>query len=274
MQKYDLIIEPKKNNGKYFKELYEYRELLYVLTWRDIKVRYKQAAIGALWAIIRPIITMIVFTIVFGKIAKLPSEKNVPYAIMVYSALLPWQFFSNGFTACANSLVTSSGMLSKIYFPRLILPVSSILTAMVDFVISFIIFVLLMVYYKYLPSSNIIFLPLFIILTFVTVFAFGVMIAALNVEYRDFRYIIPFLLQLGLYISPVGFSSSIVPEKYKVAYNLNPMVGIIDGFRWCILGSDVLNIKSIFTSTIVLLTVLIVSVKIFRRLERTFADKI
>jgi len=274
MKEYDLIIEPKKNNGKYLKELFDFKELLFVLTWRDIKVRYKQAVIGVLWAVIRPLLTMIVFTMVFGKIAKLPSEDGIPYAILVYSALLPWQFFSNGFTACGNSLISGREMLSKIYFPRLILPISSILTAMVDFLISFGILIALMIFYKFMPSRNIIFLPIFIGLTFATVFSSGVLISALNVEYRDFRYIIPFIVQFGLYISPVGFSSTIIPEEYRLFYNLNPMVGIIDGFRWCILGTKSLDIRVIWTSIIITGLLLVISIKTFRRLEKTFADKI
>jgi lipopolysaccharide transport system permease protein len=274
MQDYDLIIKPKQKSKDYFSDILKFKDLLLLLTWRDILVRYKQTVIGVLWALIRPILTMVVFTIVFGKIANLPTEGQSPYAIMVFTALLPWQFFANGFVGCANSLVAGAGMLSKIYFPRLILPISSILTSLVDFAISFVILAALMVYYGFMPSGNIIFLPLFIILTFFTVFSTGVLIAALNVEYRDFKHIVPFIVQFGLYISPVGFSSSIVPEKYQWLYNLNPMVGIIDGFRWCILGTDTLNVQAITISTVVTVILLVVSLKIFRNLERTFADKI
>jgi len=274
MQDYDLIIKPKQKSSDYFVDILRFKDLLFLLTWRDVLVRYKQTVIGLLWALIRPVLTMVVFTVVFGKIANLPNDTAAPYAILVFTALLPWQFFANGFTSCGNSLVAGAGMLSKIYFPRLILPISSILTALVDFAISFAILAALMIYYGFMPSGNIVFLPLFIILTFFTVFSTGVLIAALNVEYRDFKHIIPFIVQFGLYISPVGFSSSIVPEKYQLLYSLNPMVGIIDGFRWSILGTDTLNVQSLAISTTMTVILLVVSLKIFRNLERTFADKI
>lgn len=274
MQDYDLIIKPKQQGKAYFGDILRFRDLLFLLTWRDILVRYKQTVIGVVWALLRPVLTMVVFTIIFGKIAKLPTEGEAPYAILVFVALLPWQFFANGFTGCANSLVAGAGMLSKIYFPRLILPISSILTALVDFAISFVILAALMFYYGFMPSVNIVFLPLFILLTFFTVFSTGVLISALNVEYRDFKHIVPFIVQFGMYVSPVGFSSSIVPEKYQWLYNLNPLVGIIDGFRWCILGTNTLNVQAITVSTLVTLVLLVVSLKIFRNLERTFADKI
>lgn len=274
MQEFDLIIKPKQNNSDYLREILKYKDLLFILTWRDIIVRYKQTVIGLAWAILRPVITMLVFTVVFGNIAKMPNDSNAPYAILVFTALLPWQFFSNGFTACANSMVAGAGMLSKIYFPRLILPISSILTALVDFFISFVILVLLMAYYGYMPSENIIFLPVFVLLAFFIVFSSGVLISALNVEYRDFKHIVPFIVQFGLYISPVGFTSSVIPENYRVLYSLNPMVGIIDGFRWSILGSDTLNVTSIIISTLVSIILLIYSLRKFRVLERTFADKI
>jgi lipopolysaccharide transport system permease protein len=274
MQDYDLIIKPKQQSKDYFADILRFKDLLLLLTWRDILVRYKQTVIGVLWALIRPIITMIVFTVTFGKIANLPTEGQAPYAIMVFTALLPWQFFANGFTSCANSLVNGAGMLSKIYFPRLIMPISAILTALVDFAISFAILLVLMAYYGFMPSINILFLPLFVILTFFTVFSAGVLISALNVEYRDFKQIVPFIVQFGLFISPVGFSSSVVPEKYQLLYNLNPMVGIIDGFRWCILGTDTLNVQGLAVSATVTLVLMVVSLKIFRNLERTFADKI
>lgn len=274
MDKFDLIIKPNQNNKDYFKEILKFKDLLILLTWRDILVRYKQTVIGILWALIRPLLTMVVFTIVFGNIAKMPTESSAPYAILVYSALLPWQFFATGFSACANSLVSGGKMLSKIYFPRLVLPISSVLTSFVDFAVSFVILLGLMAFYQFIPSWNIMFLPLFVLLTFFTVISTGVLIAALNVEYRDFRYIIPFIVQFGLYISPVGFSSSIVPEKYQFIYSLNLMVGIIDGFRWCILVSDTLNVQSILVSTVITTILLIISLRVFRNLERTFADKI
>jgi len=274
MQDYDLIIKANQKNKEYFQEIIKYRELLFVLTWRDILVRYKQTVIGVLWALLRPFLTMIVFTVVFGTLAKLPSESDVPYAIMVFSALLPWQFFANGFSSCANSMLSGAGMISKIYFPRMILPLSSIITALVDFSISFLVLVCLMLYYGFTPSVNIIFLPLFIMLTFITVFSSGILISALNVEYRDFKQIVPFIVQFGLYVSPVGFSSSVIPEKYQLLYSLNPMVGIIEGFRWSILGTGSINIEAISISVVITMLLLLVSIKKFRKLERTFADKI
>jgi len=274
MQDYDLIIKANQKNKEYFQEIIKYRELLFVLTWRDILVRYKQTVIGVLWALVRPFLTMIVFTVIFGTLAKLPSESDVPYAIMVFSALLPWQFFANGFSSCANSMLSGAGMISKIYFPRMILPLSSIITALVDFFVSFLMLLCLMLYYGFTPSVNIIFLPLFILLTFVTVFSSGILISALNVEYRDFKQIVPFIVQFGLYVSPVGFSSAVVPEKYQLLYSLNPMVGIIEGFRWSILGTGSINIEAISISVAITMLLLLVSIKKFRKLERTFADKI
>jgi lipopolysaccharide transport system permease protein len=274
MQDYDLIIKPKQNNKDYIKDILRYRDLLLLLTWRDILVRYKQTVVGVLWGVIRPIFTIIIFTVIFGKMAKLPTEGEAPYAILVFSGLLPWQFFASGFSSCANSMVAGAGLLSKIYFPRLILPISAILTTMVDFLISFAILVGIMVWYGYMPSSNIIFLPLFILLTFFTVFSTGILISALNVEYRDFTHIVPFVVQFGMYVSPVAYSSGIVPEKYQFIYSLNPLVGIIDGFRWCIVGSNSLNIESLTISMVAIFILMVMSIRIFRKLERTFADKV
>lgn len=271
---FDLIIKPNRHKKDYIKDIYRYRDLLLILTWRDILVRYKQTIMGIAWAFIRPLLTMAIFTILFGKIAKLENDTGAPYAIVVFAALLPWQLFANGFAACSNSLVAGAGMLSKVYFPRLILPISSILTATVDFIISFIILLLLSLYFNYVPSINIIYLPFFLFLLFTTVFATGIWIAALNVEYRDFKHITPFIVQFGLYVSPVGFMSSVIPDKYIYLYNLNPLVGLIDGFRWCILGYGELNVLSLAMSIFVTLILLSYSLKRFMNLERTFADKI
>ena len=268
----ELIIDAGRTEGQYWKDLYRYRELFYFLSWRDILVRYKQTVIGIAWSLIRPLLTMIVFTIVFGKLAKLPSE-GVPYPILVYTALLPWQFFSNSLSESSNSLITNSNLLSKIYFPRLILPTSSVIVGIVDFLISFVILIGLMVWFQFVPQWRILALPLFLALALVTSLGFGLWLAALNVKYRDFRYIVPFIVQFGLYISPVGFSSSIVPEKWRLLYSINPMVGVIDGFRWAILGESIKLYWPGFILSLVLTVVIFLSgLRYFRHTERVFAD--
>src|SRR5665647_1611845 len=234
---FDLVIEPGRSKKNYWNDLWRFRELFFFLAWRDILVRYKQTAIGLAWSLIRPFLTMIVFTIIFGRLAKLPSE-GVPYPILVYAAMLPWQFFSTSFSEASNSLISNSNMLTKIYFPRLIIPVSTVIVNFVDFLISFIILIGLMIWYHFVPSWSILFLPLFLGLAFLTAMGAGLFVAALNVKYRDFKYIVPFVIQFGMQISPVGYSSDLIPEKYRLLYSLNPMVGVIDGFRWCILGDQ------------------------------------
>ncbi len=272
MKNYDLIIEAGKTERHYWKDLWKFRELLGFLSWRDIIVRYKQTVIGVAWSLIRPILTMIVFTIIFGNIAKLPSE-GYPYPIMVFAAMLPWQFFSNSFSSVANSLIGNSNLVTKIYFPRIVIPLSTALTSFVDFLISFVIYIGLMVYYKVPFSFRILTLPGLLLLTFFTSMAFGLLFCALNVKYRDFKYIIPFIVQFGLYISPVGFSSSIVPEAWKFLYSLNPMVGVIDGFRWALLGGNTsLYIPGFFLSIVITLIFFIIGLFYFRKTERTFAD--
>jgi lipopolysaccharide transport system permease protein len=269
-----LIIEAGRTESQYWKDIWRYRELFYFLAWRDILVRYKQTAIGIAWALIRPFLTMIVFTVVFGNIAKLPSE-GVPYPILVFAAMLPWQFFANALSECSNSLLTNSNLISKIYFPRLIVPASAVIVSFVDFLISGMILVALMAWYNFVPDWRILTLPLFILIAFTAAIGAGLWLAALNVEYRDFRYIVPFIVQFGLYISPVGFSSSIVPEKWRFLYSLNPMVGVIDGFRWAILGGDTQLYWSGFLLSMTLVVFLIVTgVWYFRKMERTFADVI
>src|SRR4030042_3766947 len=234
----ELVIEAGKTEGQYWKDIWHYRELFYFLAWRDILVRYKQTVIGMAWSLIRPLLTMVVFTIIFGKLAKLPSG-GVPYPILVFAAMLPWQFFSNSLSESSNSLIANANLLSKIYFPRIIMPTSSVIVGLVDFLISSVILALLMIWYKFIPDWRIVTLPFFLMLALFASLGFGLWIAALNVKYRDFRYIVPFIVQFGLYISPVGFSSSIVPDKWRILYSLNPMVGVIDGFRWAILGGGV-----------------------------------
>lgn len=271
----EIIIEPKTVNKQYWKDLWNYRELFYFLAWRDIKVRFKQTVIGVAWAVIRPILTMVVFTFIFGGLARLPSEEGVPYAIMVYAALLPWHFFSHSLSESSNSLIGNVNLISKVYMPKLILPASSVVVNLVDFLISFGIFILLMVYYRFVPDWKIITLPLFLFMAFITAYGSSLWFGALNVRYRDFRYIVPFVVQFGLYISPVGFSSSVVPEQWRLLYSLNPMVGVIDGFRWAILGQDVQIYWPGFILSIFLISIIFVTgLFYFRSTERTFADVI
>src|SRR5881409_2614592 len=229
-----IIIEPGRTEKNYWADLWRYRELFLILAWRDVSVRYKQTIIGLAWAVIRPFLTMVVFTVVFGRIAALPSG-GAPYALMVFAAMLPWSLFSSALGEASNSLIGNERLISKVYFPRLIIPTATVVTAFVDFHISFVILLGLMVYYRFVPSWNILLLPLFIVMALLASLGPGLWITALNVKYRDFRYVIPFLVQFGLYVSPVGFSSSVVPEKWRLLYSLNPMVGVIDGFRWALL---------------------------------------
>jgi lipopolysaccharide transport system permease protein len=270
----ELIIEAGRAERQYWQDLWRYRELFYFLAWRDILVRYKQTAIGIAWALIRPFLTMVVFTVVFGNLAKLPSE-GVPYPILVFSAMLPWQFFANALSECSNSLIGNANLISKVYFPRLIVPVSAIVVSFVDFMISGIILLGLMAWYNYVPSWRILMLPVFVAIAFAASIGAGLLFASLNVKYRDFRFIVPFITQIGLYISPVGFSSNIVPEQYRLLYSLNPMVGVIDGFRWSILGGDAkLYLPGFALSLGLVLLLLVVGIVYFRRVEKTFADVI
>jgi lipopolysaccharide transport system permease protein len=270
----ELIIEAGRAERQYWQDIWRYRELFYFLAWRDILVRYKQTAIGIAWALIRPFITMVVFTVVFGNLAKLPSE-GVPYPILVFSAMLPWQFFASALSECSNSLIGNANLISKVYFPRLIVPISAIVVSFVDFMISGIILLGLMAYYNYVPSWRILMLPVFVAIAFAASIGAGLLFASLNVKYRDFRFIVPFITQIGLYISPVGFSSKIVPEQYRFLYSLNPMVGVIDGFRWSILGGDAkLYLPGFALSLGLVLLMLIAGVAYFRKVERTFVDVI
>jgi lipopolysaccharide transport system permease protein len=270
----ELIIEAGRTESQYWRDLWRYRELFYFLAWRDILVRYKQTVIGIAWALIRPFLTMIVFTIVFGQLAKLPSN-GVPYPILVFSAMLPWQFFANALSECSNSLLSNANLISKVYFPRLIVPGSAVIVSCVDFLVSGIILLALIAWYNFIPSWRILTLPLFILISFAAAMGGGLWLSALNVKYRDFRYIVPFIVQFGLYISPVGFSSSIVPERWRLVYSLNPMVGVIDGFRWAILGGEAKLYWPGFTLSVGLVMLLLASgIWYFRKMERSFADVI
>lgn len=274
METREIILEAGRTESQYWQDLWRYRELFYFLAWRDILVRYKQTAIGLAWALIRPFLTMVVFTVVFGNLAKLPSE-GAPYPILVFAAMLPWQFFANALSECSNSLINNSNLISKVYFPRLIVPASAVIVSFVDFLVSGMILLALMAWYNFVPDWRILTLPLFILLAFAAAMAGGLWLSALNVEYRDFRYIVPFIVQFGLYISPVGFSSSIVPEKWRLLYSFNPMVGVIDGFRWAILGGESrLNLPGFTLSMSLVALLLITGIWYFRRMERTFADVI
>ena len=270
----ELIIEAGRTESQYWKDLWRYRELFYFLAWRDILVRYKQTAIGMAWALIRPFLTMVVFSVVFGNLAKLPSE-GVPYPILVFAAMLPWQFFANALSECSNSLLGNANLISKVYFPRLIVPASAVIVSFVDFMVSGIILLGLMAWYNFVPTWRILTLPLFISIAFAAAIGGGLWLSALNVKYRDFRYIVPFIVQFGLYISPVGFSSSIVPQQWRLIYSLNPMVGVIDGFRWAILGGEARLYLPGFILSTGLVTLLFASgIWYFRKMERSFADVI
>jgi len=267
-----LIIEAGRTEKQYFRDLWRYRELFGFLAWRDILVRYKQTVFGVLWAVLRPFLTMVVFTVVFGKIAKMPSG-GVPYPVLVFVAMLPWQFFSSAFSDASNSLISNSTLLTKVYFPRIIMPTSTVIVALVDFFIALVILAGLMVFYRCPPSWNILTLPFFILLAFLTAMGAGLYIAALNVKYRDFRYVVPFVVQFGLYVSPVGFSSNVVPEHWRLLYALNPMVGVIDGFRWAVLGQP-LKGASFVLSIGVSVVLFLFGLWYFRKTEKAFADLI
>ena len=269
-----LVLEAGRAERHYWRDLWRYRELFFFLAWRDILVRYKQTVIGIVWALGRPLITMLVFTLVFSKLAKLPSE-GVPYPILVFAALLPWQFFASAFSGAGDSLISNAGMISKVYFPRLVIPASAVIVSFVDFLISGIILVGLMIWYGFAPNLRMLTLPLFIFVAFAAAMGAGLWIAALNVKYRDFRIVVPFIVQFGLYVSPVGFSSSIVPEQWRLLYSINPMVGVIDGFRWAILGGNTqLYWPGFLLSLALVLMILFTGIIYFRKTEKTFADVI
>ncbi len=268
-----LIIEAGKAERHYWADLWKYRELFFFLSWRDILVRYKQTAIGVLWAILRPVLTTIAFVFVFSRLAKMPSE-GAPYSLLVFAAMLPWQFFASALTESSNSLVGNANMISKIYFPRLVMPASAVMVALMDFFITFGLLLIMMLCYGIFPTWRMIAIVPLTGIAFFAAFGAGLWLAALNVEYRDFRYVLPFIVQFGMYLSPVGYSSSVVPEKWRLIYSMNPMVGIIDGFRWATGVSSFFNWPSFAVSLALVFLVALSGIWYFRKTERAFADVI
>lgn len=270
----ELVIEAGHAERQYWKDLWRYRELFFLLIWRDVAVQYKQTAVGILWAVLRPLLTMTAFTFVFAKVAKLPSEGEAPYPLMVFAALLPWQMFATAIGSIANSLIVNSNLVAKVYFPRIIVPVAVMGVAVADFVLSFALLALMMAWYQYLPPAQVLAVPLLTLLAALVALGPGLILCALNVTYRDFRIVVPFITQFGLYVSPVGFSSGIVPEKWRLLYECNPMVGVIDGFRWAVLGSMDCPVRALAISAGCAVALLVCGIRVFRRTERTFADSI
>lgn len=270
-----VILEAGRAERNYWRDLWHYRELFAILAWRDVSVRYKQTVIGVAWALIRPFLTMVVFTVIFGKIAKLPSDGDVPYPILVFAGMLPWFLFSGVLSEASNSLVGNANLISKVYFPRLVIPTASAVVALVDFMINFAMLALLMAWFGFLPGWQIVFLPAFIVFAVLASIGPALWITALNVKYRDFRYIIPFIVQFGLYVSPVGFSSAVVPQEWRLLYSLNPVVGVIDGFRWCLLGGQSQIYWPGFALSLCIVGFFLwFGIRYFRATERTFADMV
>jgi lipopolysaccharide transport system permease protein len=275
---HEIVIEAGRTESQYWRDLLRYRELFYFLAWRDVLVRYKQTVIGVLWAVLRPVLTLLIFVFIFSKVAKLPAQ-GMPYPVMVFAGQLPWLLFSTSLTECSTSLITNANLISKVYFPRLIVPASSVIVSFVDFAISFGLLALLMIFYHVWPTWYLLTLPFFTLLALIASTGAGLWLAALNVEYRDFRHVVPFFVQLGLYVSPVGFSSSLVRDKWGetvfVLYSLNPVVGVVDGFRWAISGGrSPIFLPGLIASFVVMSLLLVSGVWYFRRMERTFADVI
>lgn len=267
-----IIIDPKNTGIQYWKDIWAYRELFYFFAWRDIIVRFKQKVLGFFWSFARPIFSMIVMSVIFGRLANLPSD-GVPYPLMVFAGLLPWQFFTSCVGATTNSIVGSKNLIAKVYFPRLMIPLSKIVVNLIDFAIACLILACLMIWYNYVPTSRILLIPLLLLLVIAASLGMGLMLAALNVRFRDVGDMLPMLLQLGTYMSPVAYSANLIPEKYKLIYSLNPMVGVIDGFRWAIFGGDhSLYMPGLYISIVFTTVWLIVSFKYFRSIEKIFAD--
>ena len=270
-----IVLEAGRAERNYWADLWHYRELFAILAWRDVAVRYKQTVIGLTWALIRPFLTMVVFTVIFGHIAKMPTDGDVPYPILVFAALLPWFLFSSILSEASSSLVGNSNLISKVYFPRLVIPTASAVVALVDFGINFIMLAALMVWFGFVPSWHIMLLPAFVVLAIMASLGPALWITSLNVKYRDFRFVVPFIVQFGLYVSPVGFSSAVVPDEWRLLYSLNPIVGVIDGFRWCLLGGESeIYWPGFFLSLCVVGFFMWFGVRYFRATERSFADLI
>lgn len=275
MREVTLVLEAGRAEQHYWRDLWRYRDLFLILAWRDVSVRYKQTLIGVAWAVLRPFLTMIVFTVVFGRLANLPTDGDAPYALLVFAGMLPWTLFSSALTGAADSMIASSQLVGKVYFPRMIIPVATVVTALIDFVISLSILAAVMAWYRFAPGWQILLLPAFVVLALLASIGPGLWIAALNMKYRDFRYLLPFLVQIGLYVCPVGFSSAVIPQQYRFLYSINPMVGIIDGFRWSILGgSSPLYLPGFLLSLAVVAFFLWLGISRFRATEKSFADLI
>ena len=255
------------------KDLWQYRELLYFLCWRDIKVRYKQTALGVAWAIVQPLMTMVLFSLFFGRLAKMPSD-GIPYPLFVFTALVPWMFFSNGITQSSGSLVENASLIKKVYFPRLAVPIASIIAGVVDFFCSFVVLIFLMLYYGVVPSWSVLTLPLFLALACTASLGIGLWLSALNVQFRDVRYVIPFLTQLWLFATPIAYPSSLLSEPLRSLYGLNPMVGVVEGFRWALLGTETSPGPMVLVSALVSVLVLVSGAFYFRRMEVTFSDRV
>ncbi len=273
------ILESGRSEKNYWKDLWRFRELFQVLAWRDISVRYKQTVIGILWAIIRPLLSTLIGTFVFGSMAGFASDVSAPYALVIFAGMLAWQFFHTALSDASNSLTTNANLISKVYFPRLIVPTASIMVALIDFAISFVLFLLMMLYFGHPPTWNILALPLFIVMGFFAVMGPSLWIASLNVKYRDFRYVIPFILQFGYFITPVLYPKfkimEKIPEHLQILYYMNPMVGVIDGFRWCLIGSEFpLDWTAIASSIFITIFFMWLGIRQFRKMEKTFADLI
>ncbi len=271
----ETVIEAGRADKNYWWDLWHYRDLFFLLAWRDLLVRYKQTVFGILWAVLRPFLTMVIFVMIFSRVAGLPSD-GVPYAILVLGGMLPWQFFATALSEASGSLVGNSQLITKVYFPRIILPASSVIVAMVDFMVTLALLAVVMAWYGYTPPLRIVFLPFFVVLALVAAMGPGLIATALNVKYRDFRFVIPFIVQFGLYLSPVGFKSAVIEDRLghvaRLIYSLNPMVGVIDGFRWCIGAEPSLHTTALGISVLTSMILLLIGVRFFRRTEKTFAD--
>ncbi len=270
-----IQISHQKNTVDYWLEIFAYRELFFILAWRDVSVRYKQAILGILWAIIRPLLTMAILTLVFHKIAKIPQTESIPYPIFVFIAIIPWYFFSSAIADASNSLINNTNLITKIFFPRMIIPLSTILVSIIDLFLSIVVLLGLFIFYKYQPCIKIIFLPLFLIPLLLLTIGTSLLLCTLTTKYLDFRYVIPFIIQLSLYISPVGYDTSLTANQWKIIYSLNPIVGIIDGFRWCVTPDQyTLNMQSLSLSIVITTLILYFGIRSFKSYEKTMADSI